>query len=28
MAEAFRTATGAGVVFFAAEPDARGATVE
>jgi homoserine kinase len=28
MAAAFRTATGAGVVFFAAEPDARGATVE
>jgi homoserine kinase len=28
MAAAFRTVTGAGVVFFAAEPDARGATVE
>lgn len=28
MAAAFRTATGEGVVFFAAEPDARGATVE
>jgi homoserine kinase len=28
MAAAFRTATGPGVVFFAAEPDARGATVE
>jgi len=28
MADAFRTETGAGVVFFAVEPDARGATVE
>jgi homoserine kinase len=28
MADAFRTTSGAGVVFFAAEPDARGATVD
>ena len=28
MAAGFRTVTGSGVVFFAAEPDARGATVE